>query len=50
MTESLDIVGHALARARVGSAHFASPTTARAATRLIHRQPVPPPVARGWDG
>jgi hypothetical protein len=40
----------ALARAGVGSAQFASPTTARAATILVHGQPVPPSGARGSDG
>ena len=50
ITESLDIFGHALARAGVGFAQFAPPTTARAATMLVHEQPVPPPATRGWDG
>jgi hypothetical protein len=50
MMESFDICGPALARAGVGSAHFASPTTARAATDSVHAQPVPPPGARVWDG
>jgi hypothetical protein len=50
VTESLDVCGHALARAGVGFAHFAAPTTARAATILVHGQPVPLPGARGKDG